>query len=197
MRTLSGVSSSIEKVAPLIAMGALTLISFFLLKSSPSPSSHPASAKQAEYDYYVNQFSSAQLNASGQLVSFVKGRHALHSLAKKNIHVQEFLFTSKNKTSIYLGRSELADLDDDGNSLIMRNSAVIDRTNLISASDGSMIRIKSNHLHITQYPERIASNTFTQIEQSNRRIFAQSMQYDSDQQKMRLVGDVKIKVEKK
>jgi LPS export ABC transporter protein LptC len=186
----------LEKVAPLLVMGTLTLLSFSLLKSTSIPNPSQAAPNRSEYDYYVDQFSSAQLNASGQLTSLVRGRHALHSLVTKNIFVDDFVFTSNNKTNRYFGQSESAELDDDGNNLIMRTNAILDRNNLAGAKN-AMTRIKSNHLHLIQYPERLISNTFTEIMQEKRIIFAQSMQYDSDEQKMHLFGNVKIKVAKK
>ena len=187
----------LEKVAPLLVMGTLTLLSFSLLKSTSVPNPSQTVPNRSEFDYYVDQFSSAQLNASGQLTSLIRGSHALHSLVTKNIFVDDFIFTSNNKTSRYFGHSESAELDDDGNNLIMQTKAVIDRNNLQTGASSSMTRIKSNHLHLIQYPERLISNTFTEITQEKRKIFAQSMHYDSDEQKMLLFGNVKIKVEKK
>jgi LPS export ABC transporter protein LptC len=198
MRALIPLSSNIERATPLLVMGVLTLISFSLLKSAPSSSySNQAEPTRTGYDYYVDQFSSAQINASGHLISLVRGRHALHSLVEKNILVEDFLFTSNSTSSLYLGRAELAKLDDDGNNLVMKNNAVLDRKTLQPQSTNTVTRLRSNHLQLSQYPERLISNTFTQIEQNNRKLHAQSMQYDYDEQKMRLLGGVRIKVDVK
>lgn len=196
MNSAAQLFARLEKVAPLLVMGTLTLLSFSLLKSTSVPNPSQSMSNRSEYDYYVDQFSSAQLNTSGQLTSLVRGRHALHSLVTKNIFVDDFVFTSNNKMNRYFGHSESAELDDDGNNLVMRTNAIIDRNNLAGANN-AMTRIKSNHLHLIQYPERLISNSFTEIAQEKRIIFAQSMQYDSDEQKMHLFGNVKIKVEKK
>jgi hypothetical protein len=92
----------LEKVAPLLVMGTLTLLSFSLLKSTSIPNPSQAAPNRSEYDYYVDQFSSAQLNASGQLTSLVRGRHALHSLVTKNFFFFFFFLNLKKKKKGFL-----------------------------------------------------------------------------------------------
>ena len=174
-------------------MGALALISFSLLKSSPSPLSSPIAANRTQFDYYLNQFSTAQINENGRLKFFVRGRYAEHSLITKNTLVHDFLFTSSNNSNLYIGQAELADFDDDANRLVMRKNAIIHR--LSSKEPGTIL--KSNHLTYSQYPEKLTSEVSVQIDQGNRRIFANSMEYDADKQQMRLSGAVKIKIEQR
>lgn len=193
MRHFIKLSSSFERATPLLIMGALALISFSLLKSSPSPSSSPIAVSRTQFDYYLNQFSTAQINENGHLKFFVRGRYAEHSLITKNTLVHDFLFTSSNNSNLYTGQAELADFDDDANKLVMRKNAIIHR--LSSKELGTIL--KSNHLTYSQYPEKLTSEVSVQIEQGNRRTFANSMEYDADKQQMRLSGAVKIKIEPK
>lgn len=193
-RTLA---SSFEKATPILIMGTLALISFSVLKSSPTPSASPAQSQRVQFDYYLSNFSSAQLSPDGHLKSLARGRYAVHSPVTKNTIVQDFLFASNGKSNLYLGQAELADFDDDANKLILRQNALVNRLPIKKDMKGSGITLKSNHISYSQYPERLSSEVAVQIEQGSRRIFANSMEYDSDEQKMRLSGNVKIKIERK
>ena len=193
MRHFIKLSSSFERATPLLIMGALALISFSLLKSSPSPLSSPIAANRSQFDYYLNQFSTAQINENGRLKSFVRGHYAEHSVITKNTLIHDFSFTSSSNSNLYIGQAELADFDDDANKLVMRKNAIIHR--LPSKEPGTIL--KSNHLTYSQYPEKLTSEVSVQIEQGNRRTFANSMEYDADKQQMHLSGAVKIKIEPK
>ena len=196
MRSFIKLSSNFERATPLLIMGALALISFSLLKSSPPPASNPIAVSRTQFDYYLNQFSTAQINENGQLKSFVRGSYAEHSLVTKNTLIQDFLFTSSSNSNLYTGHAELADFDDDANKLIMRKNAIIHRLPSKQRPKELGTILKSNHLTYSHYPEKLTSEVSVQIEQGNRRIFANSMEYDSDKQQMRLSGAVKIKIEK-
>lgn len=190
-------TSSFEKATPILIMGALALISFSVLKSSPTQPSTPITPNQVQFDYYLNQFSAAQLDQDGHLKSFSRGRYAVHSLVTKSTIAQDFLFASRGKNNLYLGQAEFADFDDDGNRLIMRQNAVINKLPSKQRPNELGAILKSNHLTYSQYPESLTSEVTVQITERNRTIFANSMEYDSDEQKMRLLGNVKIKIERK
>lgn len=181
----------------MLIMGVLALISFSALKSSPTQPSSPIASNRVQFDYYLNQFSTAQLNQDGQLRSLARGRYAVHSLITKNTIVQDFLFASSSNSNLYLGQAELADFDDDVNKLIMRQNAVINRYPSKQRPNELGTTLKSNHLTYSQYPETLTSEVSVQIVQGNRIILANSMQYDSDRQKMRLLGNVRVKIERK
>jgi LPS export ABC transporter protein LptC len=197
MTRFRALTSSFEKATPILIMGALALISFSVLKSSPTQSSSPIPSHRVQFDYYLSQFSTAQLSPDGHLKSLARGRYAVHSLVTKNTIVQDFLFASSGKNNLYLGQAELADFDDDANKLILRQNAVVNRLPIKKNKHELGTTLKSNHLTYTQYPEKLTSEVAVQIEQGNRRIFANSMEYDSDEQRMRLLGNVKIKIERK
>lgn len=197
MSRFTVLASSFEKATPLLIMGALALISFSVLKSSPTQSSIPARVNLVQYDYYLSQFSTAQLNQEGQLKSFTRGRYAAHSTETKSTAVQDFLFASRGKNHLYLGQAELADFDDDANRLVMRQNAVVNRLPTKQRPSERGTTLKSHHLSYSQYPESLTSEVAVQVTQGNRTMFANSMEYDLDEQKMRLLGNVKIKIEKK
>ncbi len=178
----------------MLIMSVLALISFSVLKSSPTPSSTPITSNRVQFDYYLDQFSTAQLNQNGHLKSFARGRYAVHSLVTKSTIVQDFLFASNGENNLYLGQSVFADFDDDANKLIMRQNAVINRLPSKQRPNELGTILKSNHLTYSQYPEKLTSEASVQIEQGNRIILADSMVYDSDEQKMYLQGNVKVKI---
>jgi LPS export ABC transporter protein LptC len=196
MNSFKRLPASFEKATPVFIMGALALISFSLLRSSPTPSSTQITSNRVPFDYYLSQFSTAQLNQDGHLKSLVRGHYAVHLFATKSTTVEGFLFASSGKSNLFLGQAELADFDDDANKLVMRQNAVLSRLPSKQRPNEPGTTLKSNHLTYTQYPERVTSEVPVQIEQGNRIIFANSMDYDSDDQKMRLLGGVKIKIEK-
>jgi len=193
MNNFTKLTSTFENTLPILIMGALALISFSLLNSSPTQPSTQTSSADVKFDYYLNQFSTAHLNNDGHLKSFTRGSYAVHSLVTKTTIAHDFLFASSGKSNLFLGKAELANFDDDSNKLIMRQSAVLNKLPSKERPNEIGITLKSNHLTYTQYPERITSDVSVQIEQGNRVIFANSMEYDSDVQKMRLMSGVKIR----
>jgi len=197
MNNFRALTSSVEKATPVLIMSVLALISFSVLKSSPTPSSTPITSNRVQFDYHLDQFSTAQFNQNGHLKSLARGRYAVHSLVTKSTIVQDFLFASNGENNLYLGQSVFADFDDDANKVIMRQNAVVDRLPSKQRPNELGITLKSNHLSYSQYPESLTSEVSVQIAQGNRTIFANSMEYDLDEQKMRLLGNVKVKIEGK
>lgn len=194
MKSLSGAISKLEQTIPIAMMGVLALVSFSLLKSTSTTTQNFASSTSAQTDYFLNEFSSAQLYEFGKLNSFIRGRYAEHNLASKNTHVSGFLFASVSKKNRYLGQSDLADFHDDSNHFALHQNAIIERIPLSDKSLEIPSRLKGNHLSFTQYPERVLSESPVFVEQGNRKIFARSMQYYSEEQVMKLTGQVKIQI---
>ncbi len=186
--------ASIEQATPILIMGTLALISFSFLKSSSIQTPDPVPSTRTSLDYYLNHFSTAQLNEAGHLKSFIRGEYAEHSLATKNTLVRDFLFASSGTHNSFQGKSEFADFNDDANQLILRQNAIINRIPSSLRADEVPTKLSSEHLIFSQYPEKIISETSVEIEQGTRKIHAKSMLYDSDEQKMRLTGNVVAKI---
>lgn len=187
------VNSNVERAIPVIIMAALAMTSLSLLRSSPSYTAAPINTPQAQLDYYLQQFSTAHINDSGKLKSFVRGSFAQHSQVNSTTAVQDFLFASTGKNNLYLGGAAYADIHDNANDLILKKNAVINRISTNKEVEPTQSHLKSAHLRISQYPEIVISDTFVRIEQGEKTITAQSMQYDGDKQEMSLQGAVKIR----
>jgi LPS export ABC transporter protein LptC len=193
MNLFAAISPRVVQATPIFIMGVLALASFSLLKSSSIQVPDLHAPIHAHIDYYLNQFSTAHLNDSGELKSFIRGRYSVHSLTTKSTLIDDFIFTSASKKNLYRGQSDLADFNDDANTLILRQNAILHRTSILNSYE-PRTTLKSNHLLFTQYPEKLVSETPVHVEQGNRTTLASFMYYDSDSQIMQLNGGVKIKV---
>jgi lipopolysaccharide export system protein LptC len=180
---------------PVMLMGVLAMATYWLVRSTPTPSQPQAAvAPRHEPDYFMRKFAVRTYDAQGQLKSEVKGGEARHfpdtdTLEIDQVHIRAF----NPQGQLTVATAQRAITNGDGSEVQLIGDARVVR-DAVLGKDGQLqagLSFASEFLHAFLNTERIKSHKPVTLTRGNDRFTADSMDFDNLDRVMLMNGRVR------
>jgi lipopolysaccharide export system protein LptC len=180
---------------PLIFMGTLALLTYWLVRTAPPVEGPVAQRAQShEPDYFMEGFSVKTYDATGRIRSEVVGDKARHYpdtqwLEIDAIRVRSFDDKGRLTTASALrGRT-----NEDGSEVQLMGNAVVVREAPVAAGGKPQSRMeyRSEFLHAFMNTEVVKSHKPVELQRGQDRFSADSLNFDNVEQTLQLQGRVR------
>jgi lipopolysaccharide export system protein LptC len=186
---------------PMILMGVLAMLSYWLVKNTPEIEISKTRLQQKhEIDYELNLFSVKSYRQDGQLQSLILGERAKHYADTETLEIEmpqlQALDSNLNKTT---ATSAHAISNADGSELQMVGNAVLIKTQKVDRTTGKneLFELHSEYLNFLMDKDIIKSHMPVQIKKGSSTFSALSMDYDNLNQTLNLKGKVMAHIDSK
>ena len=185
MRWLLTAWERVSLYLPLLLMGLLALLTYWLVRSTPvfeAPT--PDKPATHEPDYFARQFSLKSFDAAGRLRSEILGAEARHyrdtdTLEIDRVRIQSF----DNKGQLTVATAQRALTNSDASQVQLIGNAHV----LREAVDGKpRMSVKSEFLHADLDTERVRTDKPVELTRVADRFTANSMDFDNIDQVLQL-----------
>ncbi len=177
---------TVASFLPILAMLALALASWWLVKNSPGPI-EPGAAKplRTEPDYTMSGFALERFAADGRLKLRIEGQEMRHIPATDRIEIDGVRIRAIAPD----GRVTLADARralaaGDGSEVQLLGGAQVNSVD----SEGLPLDISGEFLHVFLDSEQLKSHLPVQVRHGDTRLTAAGLHYDHADQQLRLDG---------
>jgi len=195
MRILRRALERLSIYLPVILMGVLALGTYWLVRSTPTPT--PAQADkplQHEHDYLVQKFSVKTFDYKGGLKNEMFGAEARHFPDTDTLEIEQFMIHNFNekghKTTATANR---AVVNSDASEVQLIGNAVVVRDAVVSKTGEAVPRMsfRGEFLHAYLDTERVKSHKPVELTRGNDQFTADSLDFDNFEQVMKLHGRVR------
>lgn len=180
---------------PVLLMGALAMVTYWLVRSTPSQREVAVTAAaQHQPDYFMREFAVKTFDAQGQLKSEVKGRETRHYPDTDTLEIDQVIirsFDEQGHLTTATARQALSNAD--GSEVTLIGDARVLRAATISPAGKSQpaMTFEGEQLHALVKTEQLSSDQPVILTRGQDRFTADSMDYDNQQQVMQMQGRVK------
>lgn len=185
---------------PVIAMGLLALGSWWLARNTPvNVAAEPAQAQRFDPDYFLNNFSVKNFDASGVLISEVFGQKARHLPHTDILEIDAAQMRSLRQGRITTGRSNRAYSNGDGSEVQLVGDAFVVRE-AGKDSQGRMqprIEFRGEFLHAFIRTEEVKSHKPVTVLRGADQFMGDRMYYSKVEGIVQLDGRVRVRLESK
>ncbi len=180
---------------PLICLGLLALVTYWMVRSAPSNST-PTLRPLVQHapDYFMEGFAVKTYDPSGRLRSEVTGTHARHFPDTQWLEIDGIRIRSiDEKGRVTTASANHGLTNEDGSQVQLLGNAVVIRDGNTTQANGTSavpMEYRSDFLHAFLTTEQLKSNKPVEITHGQDRFTADSMDYDNVEQVLRLDGRV-------
>ena len=179
---------------PVLLMGLLALGTWWLVRNAPQPLAvGPEKAAVHEPDYFMNDFSIKNFDASGRLASQIEGTMARHYPDTDTLEIDNARMLSVAPDGRTTRGSALRALSNgDGSEVQLFGNAVVTREAHAAPGRQSQpqLRFEGEFLHAWPNEQRVRSNRPVVLTRGSDRFTADSLQYDNLDMVLKLQGRV-------
>jgi len=195
MKVLRTAWDQLTLYLPVLLMGVLAMVTYWLVRSTPAISTPmPVATPQHQPDYFMRKFSVKTYDASGRLKSEVTGGEARHfpdtdTLEIDHIHIRSF--NEQGRLTTATARHAITNGDASEVQLIGQAQVVRDAA---PDSNGQMqpsLSFVGEFLHAFMNTERVKSHKPVELTRGKDHFTADSMDYDNLDRIMLLTGRVR------
>lgn len=180
---------------PVLLMGVLAMSSYWLVRTTPAPST-PAAAAKAQHlpDYFMHQFAVKTFDAEGRLKSEVSGAQARHFPDTDTLEIDQVQIRSFDEAGkLTTASAKRALSNGDGSEVQLLGAAKVVRAATVSALGKIQpeLTFAGEYLHALINTERVTSNKPVVLTRGADRFTADSMEFDNQQRVIQLSGRVR------
>lgn len=177
---------------PVLAMGLLALLSYWVLRSSPSPEPpKPARAVTHHPDYFMRDFAVRSFAADGTLESEIFGREARHYPDTQTLEIdQARLHSTKANNAQTRGTAQKLSIDASNTRYLLQGQVKIVR-NGNARSGAPEMTFAGEELIIRTDEQTITATRPVVLTRGNDRLTANTLNYDEKQSMATLQGQVR------
>ena len=197
-----GIGRTLLRLMPLILMGALTLVTFWLLKKNTPPESVPLErARLHEPDYTIKEGALSALNEQGNTKYRILGKKVIHydDDASIDIDLPRMRLFKQNKAPVTV-KSNTGHLDGDLTVLeLFDNASIFRPAQEATANEPATLRMlaSSSYFKVLINDDIMETNRPVTLEQGISIMnAADGGTFDNIQQSMTLSGQVKGRIER-
>jgi lipopolysaccharide export system protein LptC len=180
---------------PVILMGVLAMLSYWLIKNTPEIEVNKTRLVQKhEIDYELNNFSVRTYRKNGQLQSLILGQRARHFADNETLEIEvpqvQVLALNQHQTT---ATSSRAISNADGSELQMIGNVILTKDKLVELDNKKkkLFELRSEYLDFMMDDEIIKTHLPVQIKRGESYFEGLSMNYDNIEQSLILKGRVK------
>jgi lipopolysaccharide export system protein LptC len=196
-RRLRGFWERVTLYLPVVLMGLLALLTYWMIQRSPSwiEPSEPRKPVGHEVDFYMRGAQVKSYDRQGRLQSEIAGREIRHYGDDLTLQVDEpRLYLLGRDNSVMRASAEQAWAKEDGSRFELSGQAVMTRS-AVTLADGSTapeIRVQSDWLIVDAQQETLQSPKPVVFVSGQSRFSADSLSYDNRSRVTELKGRVRV-----
>lgn len=183
---------------PVLLMGLLALVSYWLLRATPAPQSQePERTVSTEPDYFMRRFSVKAFDDKGALKTEVKGEEARHFPGTDMVEIDNARIRHMGEQGLpTLATARLVTTNGDNTEFVLEGNAVVVREagNDVNGQPQPRLEFQGEFLHVFLEPDRIVSDRPVTLLRGSDRLVADTLDYTGEDQIARFKGRVKVQL---
>jgi lipopolysaccharide export system protein LptC len=191
-RRARGLIDLLTIYSPLILMGVLAMLTYWLVRSSPGGwTETPAKTLSHDPDYVVHDFSLQTFDPVGQSRTIIYGKQAKHFPDTDTFEIAQPLIRKFTENGVRIqAQAAQAITNADGSQAQLIGDAEVLRSGMEQSIKIAKTVIKSDFLDFYLKTEEIKSSKPVHMEREKDKFDANSMYFDNLNQQMLLIGRV-------